>query len=296
MPRGGTVYTVEELDNHEGEERKQSLPPLQQRLLLFLLLQHSDPFTVQLCEVVGWWQLYAITTEGFVYVAFFDLCSNMWAATEMLMERHLEDILNNNRQAVIGACHTAIKDTLKTQIRRKKASKVSCWKEIPICHFMLTVFIRKIYSFTEIAVLVINIVRTRNLHYIDSVIFSILCWFVWIVNAPVYCGRIKRSCFLPLRSSSVLLSVLWVAAVISSSEMPVWTAWRYEKNAYWLLYCRQIIIKEMVLRWAGGKVRWMEEEDLLWVKKSQLWIMKIWDQHKGIWILPLLSFRKFDMK
>lgn len=91
------------------------------------------------------------------------------------MERHLEDILNNNRQAVIGACHTAIKDTLKTQIRRKKASKVSCWKEIPICHFMLPVFIRKIYSFTEIAVLVINIVKTRNLHYIDSVIFSILC-------------------------------------------------------------------------------------------------------------------------
>ncbi|TNM99215.1 hypothetical protein fugu_013779 [Takifugu bimaculatus] len=51
---GGTVYTVEELENHEDKERQQNLPPLQQRLLLFLLLHYNDPFTVQLSDVVGW--------------------------------------------------------------------------------------------------------------------------------------------------------------------------------------------------------------------------------------------------
>lgn len=67
---------------------------------------------------------------------FFNLCSDMWAAAEMLIERHLEDILNNNRQAVIGAFQTQIKKTLKTQNRRKKASQVRCCKEIPISHFI----------------------------------------------------------------------------------------------------------------------------------------------------------------
>ncbi|XP_056898258.1 DUF4554 domain-containing protein isoform X2 [Takifugu flavidus] len=90
---GGTVYTVEELENHEDKERQQNLPPLQQRLLLFLLLHYNDPFTVQLSDVV---------------------------ATEVSIERHLEDILNNSKQAVVRAFQTEIKKTLKAQNRRKK--------------------------------------------------------------------------------------------------------------------------------------------------------------------------------
>lgn len=50
----------------------------------------------------------------------------MCAATEVLIERHLEDILNNNKQAVVGAFQTEIKKTLKAQNRRKKASQASC--------------------------------------------------------------------------------------------------------------------------------------------------------------------------
>lgn len=125
----------------------------------------------------------------------------------MLIERHLEDILNNNRQAVIGAFQTEIKNTLKTQNRRKKASKVSCSKEIPISHFMMTIFITKIYSFTEIAVLVINIVKICI--YI-ALILSYSVFYVDLFGLCMHmcCGRIKISCFLPLRSSSVLLSVL----------------------------------------------------------------------------------------
>lgn len=47
-------------------------------------------------------------------------------ATEVLIERHLEDILNNNKQAVVGAFQAEIKKTLKAQNRRKKASQASC--------------------------------------------------------------------------------------------------------------------------------------------------------------------------
>lgn len=171
----------------------------------------------------------------------------MWAATETLIERHLEDILNNNRQAVIGAFQTEIKKTLKTQNHRKKASKVNCCKQILISHFMLPFFVTKIYSFAIIAVLVINIVK------ICFYIILILSYSVFYVDLfelcmHICCGRTKRSCFLPLRSSSVLLSVSWAAAVISSLEMPVWTAWRYEKNAYSLLNSRQIIIIHLMYK------------------------------------------------
>lgn len=124
----------------------------------------------------------------------------------MLIERHLEDILNNNSQAVIGAFQTEIKNTLKTQNRRKKASKVSCCKEIAISHFMLTVFLTKICSFIEISVLVINILKICI--YI-TLILSCIVFYVDLFGLCMHIcrGRIKRSCFLPLRSSSVLLSV-----------------------------------------------------------------------------------------
>lgn len=59
-----------------------------------------------------------------------DCCPNARAATEVLLERHLEDILNNNRQAVIGAFQTEIKKTLKTRKHRKNVSQVSCREEI----------------------------------------------------------------------------------------------------------------------------------------------------------------------
>lgn len=112
---------MEELENHEEKQRK--LPPLQQRLLLFLLLHYSDPFTVQLADVVGWWQLGALSAKWPVCGGPRDFCSHVCAATEVSIERHLEAILNRNKQAVVGAFQTEIKNTLKAQNRRKKASQ-----------------------------------------------------------------------------------------------------------------------------------------------------------------------------
>ncbi|XP_042349420.1 DUF4554 domain-containing protein [Plectropomus leopardus] len=89
---GSTVYTVEQ-ENREDPGQESSVRPTQQRLLLFLFLQHSDPFTQQLSDMM---------------------------ATEALIERHLEDILSNNKQAVTAALQTELKDTLKAQNHRKK--------------------------------------------------------------------------------------------------------------------------------------------------------------------------------
>ncbi|CAB1455067.1 unnamed protein product [Pleuronectes platessa] len=88
---GGIVYEVEQ--ENQGEES--IVPTMQQGLLLFLFLQHSDPFTSQLSDVM---------------------------ATEALIEHHLEDILSSNRQAVTAALQTELKKTLKAQQRRKRAS------------------------------------------------------------------------------------------------------------------------------------------------------------------------------
>ncbi|XP_031718734.1 type 2 DNA topoisomerase 6 subunit B-like isoform X1 [Anarrhichthys ocellatus] len=90
--RGGTVYTVEQ-ENCEDPEQESGLPPMQQSLLLYLFLQHSDPFTYQLSDMM---------------------------ATEVLIEHHLEDILNNNRQAVTTALQTELRNALKPQNHRKK--------------------------------------------------------------------------------------------------------------------------------------------------------------------------------
>ncbi|XP_035506052.2 DUF4554 domain-containing protein isoform X2 [Scophthalmus maximus] len=86
---GGTVYKVEQ----ENWEAESSLPTMQQMLRLFLFLQHSDPFTSHLPDVI---------------------------AAEAQIERHLEDILSNNRQAVTTALQTELKNTLKAQNRRKR--------------------------------------------------------------------------------------------------------------------------------------------------------------------------------
>ncbi|XP_039975955.1 DUF4554 domain-containing protein isoform X3 [Xiphias gladius] len=86
---GGTVYKVEQ----ENREEESSLPTVQQSLLLFLFLQHSDPFTSQLSDVM---------------------------ATEALIEHNLEDVLSNNRHAVTTALQTELQNTLKAQNRRRK--------------------------------------------------------------------------------------------------------------------------------------------------------------------------------
>lgn len=60
---------------------------------------------------------------GFLLV-FSHFCSiyNPFSASEVLLEHHLEDILNHNRQAVLSALQTELRNTLKAQSRRKKVS------------------------------------------------------------------------------------------------------------------------------------------------------------------------------
>lgn len=54
----GTVHTLEK-DDWEDVKEESSIPSVPQRLLLFLFLQHSDPFTHQLSDVMGERQLHA---------------------------------------------------------------------------------------------------------------------------------------------------------------------------------------------------------------------------------------------
>ncbi|GLD70272.1 type 2 DNA topoisomerase 6 subunit B-like protein [Lates japonicus] len=92
---GATVYEVEQ----ENWEEESSLPTIQQRLLLLLFLQHSDPFSSHLSDVM---------------------------ATEAMIEHHLEDILSNNRQAVTAALQTELRNTLIAQNHRKKNQEKLC--------------------------------------------------------------------------------------------------------------------------------------------------------------------------
>ncbi|XP_061691885.1 DUF4554 domain-containing protein isoform X2 [Syngnathoides biaculeatus] len=89
---GSIVFAVEDKTCQEPEKRLQ-LNPVKQKLLIFLFLQHTDPFISQLSDFMD---------------------------TEALIERHLEDILNKNRQAVTGALHTELSNTWKAQVRKKK--------------------------------------------------------------------------------------------------------------------------------------------------------------------------------
>lgn len=129
----------------------------------------------------------------------------MCAATEVSIERHLEDILNNNTQAVVGAFQTEIKKTLKAQNRKKKASQASCISEIPFSCF-ITVF-TMIYSFTECC-LSYQYSLNMYLHDIDPVISIIFVLIFYGMCTLLCCVRTKRSCVVPSRSSSVLLSIL----------------------------------------------------------------------------------------
>ncbi|CAK6971977.1 DUF4554 domain-containing protein isoform X3 [Scomber scombrus] len=89
---GGIVYKIKQ-ENDEEPQQESSLVPMQQNLLIFLLLQHSDSFISQLSDIM---------------------------ATDALIELHLEDILSNNRRAVTAALQTELKNTLKAQNHRNK--------------------------------------------------------------------------------------------------------------------------------------------------------------------------------
>ncbi|XP_010786926.1 type 2 DNA topoisomerase 6 subunit B-like [Notothenia coriiceps] len=89
----GTVYTVEQ---EQEDLEQESVYSIQQSLLLYVFLQHGDPFASELSDML---------------------------ATEVLIQRHLEDILNNNRQAVTRALQTELKDALKAQNLRKQSQQ-----------------------------------------------------------------------------------------------------------------------------------------------------------------------------
>uniref|UniRef100_A0A3P9MIC3 Uncharacterized LOC105354875 n=1 Tax=Oryzias latipes TaxID=8090 RepID=A0A3P9MIC3_ORYLA len=94
--RVGTVYTTEQWENEkkcDDEEQESSHLPVQQSLLLFLLLQHRNPFCSHLSDFV---------------------------AADMLIEHHLEEILCNNKPAVMAAIRTEIGNATKAQNQRKK--------------------------------------------------------------------------------------------------------------------------------------------------------------------------------
>ncbi|XP_038142548.1 DUF4554 domain-containing protein [Cyprinodon tularosa] len=88
----GVVYTVEQ-ENWDDPEQEAGHAPVQQSLLVFLFLQHIDPFTSELRDIV---------------------------ADELLIEHHLEDILSNNNQAVTSALKAELFNTLEASKQRKK--------------------------------------------------------------------------------------------------------------------------------------------------------------------------------
>ncbi|RVE67328.1 hypothetical protein OJAV_G00101930 [Oryzias javanicus] len=88
--RVGAVYTTEQWDD---EEQEPNHLPVQQNLLLFLLIQHKDPFCSHLSDFI---------------------------AADVLIEHHLEAILNNNKPAVTAAIRAEIGNAMKAQNRRKK--------------------------------------------------------------------------------------------------------------------------------------------------------------------------------
>lgn len=86
------MYRVEQLNCQETNEES-SLFSIDQCLVLFLFLQHSDPFTSEISDIM---------------------------ASEMLLDHHLEDVVNNNRKAVTSAVETEMKKTLKAQTHKNK--------------------------------------------------------------------------------------------------------------------------------------------------------------------------------
>lgn len=91
-PCGGTIFRVDQLNSNETTEDPSQFS-IDQSLLLFLFLQHTDPFTTDVSDIM---------------------------ATEMTLEHHLVDILNNNKHVVTRAVRNELKKTLKAQCKRKK--------------------------------------------------------------------------------------------------------------------------------------------------------------------------------
>ncbi|XP_057707103.1 DUF4554 domain-containing protein isoform X2 [Corythoichthys intestinalis] len=92
LHEGRIVYSVED-ETCQEPEKKLDLQPVKQKLLIFLLFQHTDPFASQLMDFI---------------------------VTEALIEHHLEDILNNNGRAITGALLSEISNTMMAQDCRKK--------------------------------------------------------------------------------------------------------------------------------------------------------------------------------
>ncbi|XP_061756112.1 DUF4554 domain-containing protein isoform X2 [Nerophis ophidion] len=86
----GVVYTVEQ---EPGQEQQNKFHSVEQKLSVFLFLQHTDPF--------------ASTVSDFM-------------VSEVLMERHLDHILSNNSRALTTALKEELTNTLKAQRGRKQ--------------------------------------------------------------------------------------------------------------------------------------------------------------------------------
>lgn len=56
MHSGGTVYTTEE-DGGDNAKGECGFPRMRQSLLLLLFVQHADPFSSQLSDIMGDTQL-----------------------------------------------------------------------------------------------------------------------------------------------------------------------------------------------------------------------------------------------
>lgn len=95
VPSGGTVCKVEHVDCLQTSE-KSCLFYIDQSLTLFLFLQHTVPFMMEISDIM---------------------------ATEMLLEHHLEDILLYNKQAVTNAVTNELKKTMIVQNKKKKDKK-----------------------------------------------------------------------------------------------------------------------------------------------------------------------------
>ncbi|CAL9706980.1 unnamed protein product [Knipowitschia caucasica] len=92
IPSVGSVYKVEQVNSPESCV-KSSLFSIDLSLVLFLFLQHIDPFITDVSDTM---------------------------ATEVLLEHHLGEILLYNQQIVTNAMTNALRKTLMAQNKRKK--------------------------------------------------------------------------------------------------------------------------------------------------------------------------------
>lgn len=161
--------------------------------------------------------------------------TNMCAATEVLIERHLDDILNNNMQAVVGTFQTEIKNTVKALNRRKKASEVSCWDEISA---LVVLCWQRWFT------------HWQKAQFWLSALFKYICTWYRSCHPQCYCVDLfvrahvlwKDQEKLRAATEVILSSSLSIVSCSSNlhfrnaclNSMKVW-------NVYWLLYCGPFI-------------------------------------------------------